>query len=78
MAWDSGRRTAPAYQPQQSVLKRQFGQRQTACIRYISAPHRSQWVASSAAERGGVFRAEKMGVMARVGVGFGVSDTARL
>jgi hypothetical protein len=25
------------YQPQQSVLNPQFGQRQTACMRYISA-----------------------------------------
>ena len=32
----------PAYQPQQSVLKRHFGQRQTACIRYIAFPQRSQ------------------------------------
>ena len=29
------------YQPQQSVLKRQAGQRHTACMRYISAPQRS-------------------------------------
>jgi hypothetical protein len=34
------------YQPQQSVLKRQPGQRQTACIRYISAPHRSHSIFS--------------------------------
>jgi len=38
------------YQPQQSVLNPQFGHRQTACIRYISAwPHRSQITLSSAA-----------------------------
>jgi hypothetical protein len=30
-----------SYQPQQSVLKRHTGQRQTACMRNISAPHRS-------------------------------------
>jgi hypothetical protein len=30
------------YQPQQSVLKPQDGQRQTACIRNMSAPQRSQ------------------------------------
>jgi hypothetical protein len=30
------------HHPQQSVLKRQFGHRQTACIRNISAPQRSQ------------------------------------
>jgi hypothetical protein len=35
------------YHPQQSVLKPQAGQRQTACIRYISAaPHRSQIILS--------------------------------
>jgi hypothetical protein len=35
------------YQPQQSVLKPQAGQRQTACMRYISAPHRSHGILSS-------------------------------
>jgi hypothetical protein len=36
------------YQPQQSVLNPQAGQRHTACMRYISAwPHRSQIIASS-------------------------------
>jgi hypothetical protein len=34
--------SATIYQPQQSVLKPQAGQRQTACIRYIASPHRSQ------------------------------------
>ena len=34
------------HQPQQSVLKPQAGQRQTACIRYISAPQRSQSILS--------------------------------
>ena len=41
-----------AYQPQQSVLNRHAGQRQTACIRYISAPQRSQTVRSSSARAG--------------------------
>ena len=35
------------YHPQQSVLKPQAGQRQTACMRYISAPQRSQGILSS-------------------------------
>ena len=35
------------YHPQQSVLNRHEGQRHTACIRYISAPQRSQFIASS-------------------------------
>ncbi len=37
------------YQPQQSVLKPQAEQRQTACIRYISALHRSHSILSSLA-----------------------------
>jgi hypothetical protein len=41
------------YHPQQSVLNPHSGQRQTACIRYISAlPHRSQIIASSHSARG--------------------------
>ena len=36
------------YHPQQSVLKPQAGQRQTACIRYISTPQRSHGIVSSA------------------------------
>ena len=36
------RTTTVVYHPQQSVLKPQAGQRQTACMRYISAPQRSQ------------------------------------
>ena len=35
------------YHPQQSVLKPQTGQRHTACMRYISALHRSQSIFSS-------------------------------
>ena len=35
-----------SYQPQQSVLKPQFGHRHTACMRNISTPHRSQRTAS--------------------------------
>ncbi len=38
-----------AHQPQQSVLKPQAGQRQTACIRNISAPQRSQSTLSASA-----------------------------
>ena len=34
------------YQPQQSVLNPHAGHRQTACMRNISAPHRSQQIAS--------------------------------
>jgi hypothetical protein len=41
--------SARNHQPQQSVLNPQAGQRQTACMRYISAPQRSQSVLSSAA-----------------------------
>jgi hypothetical protein len=66
------------YQPQQSVLKRQLGQRQTACIRYISAPHRSQRVASGAAAGGDDCRAETIGVIFRSGVGLGSGGTRRL
>jgi hypothetical protein len=40
------------YHPQQSVLNPQDGQRQTACMRYISAPHRSQTVGASIAGAG--------------------------
>jgi hypothetical protein len=35
-------RSVRRYQPQQSVLKRHFGQRHTACMRYIALPQRSQ------------------------------------
>jgi hypothetical protein len=35
------------YHPQQSVLKPQAEQRHTACMRYISALHRSQSIFSS-------------------------------
>ncbi|HYU78913.1 MAG TPA: hypothetical protein VEK56_08000 [Vicinamibacterales bacterium] len=55
-AWD--------YQPQQSVLKRHAGHRQTACIRYISAPHRSHDIFSSALDAAGdLSSAELTGVM---------------
>jgi len=37
------------YHPQQSVLNPQAGQRQTACMRYISAPQRSHTVGASPA-----------------------------
>jgi hypothetical protein len=58
-----------AYQPQQSVLKRQAGQRQTACMRYISAPHRSHIVRLSSAGAGPAFRADRMGVIGGSGRG---------
>ena len=32
------------HHPQQSVLNRQEGQRQTACMRYMSAPQRSHFI----------------------------------
>ena len=38
------------YHPQQSVLKPQVEQRHTACMRYISALHRSQRIFSSLVE----------------------------
>jgi len=41
------RTTNGRYHPQQSVLKPHAGQRQTACMRYISAPQRSQGILSS-------------------------------
>jgi hypothetical protein len=56
------------YQPQQSVLKRQEGQRQTACMRYISAPQRSHFVASSDGA-GALFSAETTGVTIGRGAG---------
>jgi hypothetical protein len=51
------------YQPQQSVLKRHEGQRHTACMRYMSAPQRSHFMASSPADAGLVPSAETTGVM---------------
>jgi hypothetical protein len=58
------------YHPQQSILKPQAGQRQTACMRYISAPQRSHSVLVSPA--GGVSSADFSGVMGRAG-GWGAS-----
>ena len=60
------------YQPQQSVLKPQPEQRQTACIRYISAPQRSQMTLSSAAAaspQGGDGRGGALGVGRTSGMG---------
>src|SRR5213083_2489469 len=57
------------YQPQQSVLNRQDGQRQTACMRYISAPQRSHFIASSLGADGEVFNADSTGVTIRRGTG---------
>jgi len=62
------------HQPQQSVLNRQAGQRQTACMRYISTPQRSQVILSSAGAMGVRDGAARMGV-----TGFcGDSDTEAL
>jgi hypothetical protein len=61
------------YQPQQSVLKPHDGQRQTACIRNISALQRSQSTLSI--EGGGVGRVAD----ARAGgAGLGASDIERI
>jgi hypothetical protein len=54
---------ARGYHPQQSDLKPHAGHRQTACMRYISAPQRSHGVAGSAA--GAAASADLMGVMVR-------------
>ena len=54
-----------AYHSQQSVLKPQDGQRQTACMRYISSLQRSQSIFASTA--GGVVSIDFSGVMARTG-----------
>jgi hypothetical protein len=64
------------HQPQQSVLNPQAGQRQTACIRYISAPQRSQSVFSSPrADAVVVFSGETMRGTGRLSV---PSDTRRI
>ena len=65
------------YQPQQSVLKRHCGQRHTACMRYISAPHRSQSVRSGATGAGRSRSADTTGVI-RAGFWAGRSATRRL
>ncbi len=59
------------YQPQQSVLNPHCGQRQTACIRNISAPQRSQRTLSEAGA--GCDLAEDA-----IGTGFCGSDIARI
>jgi hypothetical protein len=56
------------HQPQQSVLNRQDGQRHTACMRYMSAPQRSHFIASPAGD-GADFSAETIGVTTRRGTG---------
>ena len=43
----TGYSTLDSYHPQQSVLKPQAEQRQTACMRYISAPQRSHTILST-------------------------------
>src|SRR5688500_2930966 len=50
------------HQPQQSVLNRQDGQRQTACMRYMSAPQRSHFIASSEGPGGAAPSTEATGV----------------
>ena len=44
------------HHPQQSVLNRQEGQRHTACMRYMSAPQRSHFIASSAGADGALLQ----------------------
>ena len=63
------------YHPQQSVLKPQAEQRHTACMRYISALHRSQSIFSSLVD--GVQSVNLVtfgGAGGRVGSGRGRSD----
>ena len=69
---DKGPLTNDHYHPQQSVLNPQAGQRQTACMRYMPAPQRSQRTLSSLA--GGTILS---GVIARGFSGVG-SDIARI
>ena len=60
--------TQAFHQPQQSVLKPHSGQRQTACIRYISAlPHRSQIIRSSVSQAAWVFGLATAGTPPGVG-----------
>ena len=51
------------HHPQQSVLNRHAGQRHTACMRYMSAPQRSHFIASSAGTAGEALSAETIGVI---------------
>jgi hypothetical protein len=51
-------------------LNRQDGQRQTACMRYMSAPHRSHFMAASAGAAGAALRAETTDVTIGRGTGF--------
>src|SRR5262245_37022276 len=62
-----------AYQPQQSVLNRQLGQRQTACMRYISAPQRSHKVRASSLGGGVARSADRIGVMGGKGRGSAIA-----
>jgi len=69
----------PAYQPQQSVLKPQFGQRHTACIRNISAcPHRSQTILSRWPLEEAAAGASEGGPAVRVDEGFSGSAMPRI
>jgi len=60
------------YQPQQSVLKPHAGQRQTACMRYISAPQLSQSMLS----RCGTLLMGRGSAGSTLGGGFGMSGMA--
>ena len=63
------------YQPQQSVLKPQDGQRHTAFMRYISEmPHRSQIILLSLEAEQDAPEADVTGVMGRAGGLVGESD----
>ena len=55
------------HHPQQSVLKPHAEQRQTACMRYISAPHRSHSILSSLGGLCRVRRESSAGVIGRGG-----------
>jgi hypothetical protein len=66
------------YHPQQSVLNRQEGQRHTACMRYMSAPHRSHFMASSAGVAGGALNADGTGLITRRTGGLTGSGTLQL
>ena len=57
-----------SYQPQQSVLKPQAGQRHTACMRYISEPQRSHSILSPLVDEAEVVKTVVFsGVIGRAG-----------
>lgn len=73
VGWNDPRLQNVHYQPQQSVLNPHAEQRQTACIRYISAPQRSHNILSLSV--GGVVLS---GVIGRTGGRVGGSDMAAI